>query len=133
MKENNVNAFKIIIAMAAVFLLSNCGNSNSTDSSVSAASACASAPVFGSWNNSATGDTLAFGAACTGTSTACGSAFKYFFSSLVDDNYTVNIGSTNGAASCPSANSTTCSYQVSEDRSTMLYDCGGSVLTYQKL
>lgn len=122
----------VLILAALGLFLASCSNNSSSSGGVSAASACITSAVVGGWVGNSNGDSLVFNDDCSGSSSFCSSTFNYSANALVGGSHTVTTGATNGASGCPPAGSTTCTYQVAGDRSTMIYNCGSGSQIYKK-
>ena len=126
---NRNSMFRLVKLLLISLIFINCGKNK--DTAGASVGECANSPIVGTWERFDFVDTITFAPSCEGSSTLCGSRFKY-------PNVTATFGSAlinvtqNTHPDCSVPGFYTCNYAIT-DGLQLAYDCGLGLSIYNRL
>jgi len=120
-----------LLALGLALALAGCGDQYDGDLNEVTGNACAQAAVLGTWEGAKDDDQLEFKINCVGTSTACGSTFR--FPNVTEASWVaaVDVRTSNLAKGCMRLGINHCGYKVSG--SSLALMCGDEKRTYYRV
>lgn len=115
---------KKLLIMGSLFLM-GCGSQPTNTPGI-----CAGLGPIGKWVNGPNGDTLTFRDDCTGSSSWCGSSFRFTRSSANPGTTFVRVTGSNGAAGCLPDGDAVCGFAY--DAAGLAIDCGAGSVAYSR-